>query len=148
MAWFTIKSLERSRELAMRIYAWARYHAVVTLSHVQSNPFCHPFYPDVTHVKKDTRPSPALPYRMRRKVGRGLGTRLANVGFHTCRMCKHQLVGQQYGDFAFTSTSLHIQFLSISLMISSNWCLIASQYMHNYVLVKCFLFRYVCIECI
>ena len=44
----------------MRIYAWARYHAVVTLAHVQSNPFYHPFYPDVTHVRKDTRPSPAF----------------------------------------------------------------------------------------
>jgi len=40
----------------MRIYAWARYHAVFTLAHVESNPFYHPFYPDVTHVRKDTRP--------------------------------------------------------------------------------------------
>ena len=70
--------LERSRELAMRIYAWARYHAVVTLAHVQSNPFYHPFYPDVTHVRKDTRPSPAFNflYCKRWKAGRGLGTRL------------------------------------------------------------------------
>ena len=28
-------------------------------AHAQSNPFYHPFYPDVTHVRKDTRPSPA-----------------------------------------------------------------------------------------
>jgi len=60
----------------MRIYAWARYHAVVTLAHVQSNPFYHPFYPNITHVRKDTRPSPAFPYCKRRKAGRGLGTRL------------------------------------------------------------------------
>ena len=26
-------------------------------AHAQSNPFYHPFYPDVTHVRKDTRPS-------------------------------------------------------------------------------------------
>ena len=45
-------------------------------AHAQSNPFYHPFYPDVTHVRKDTRPSPALPYCKRRKAGRGLGTRL------------------------------------------------------------------------
>ena len=60
----------------MRIYAWARYHAVVTPIHVQSNPFTTLFYPDVTHVRKDTRPSPAFPYCKRRKAGWGLGTRL------------------------------------------------------------------------
>ena len=31
---------------------------------------------DVTHVRKCTRPSPALPYCKRREAGRGLGTRL------------------------------------------------------------------------
>ena len=31
-------------------------------ANAQSNPFYHPFYPDVTHVRKDTRPSPALLY--------------------------------------------------------------------------------------
>ena len=45
-------------------------------AHAQSNPFYHPFYPDVTHVRKDTRPSPALPYCKQQKAGRGLGTRL------------------------------------------------------------------------
>ena len=45
-------------------------------TYAQSNRFYHPFYPDVTHVRKDTRPSPALPYCKRRKAGRGLGTRL------------------------------------------------------------------------
>jgi len=63
----------------MRIYAWARYHAVVTLDHVQSNPFYHPFYPDVTHVKNDTRPSPPFPYCKRWKDGRGLGTWLLRM---------------------------------------------------------------------
>ena len=37
------------------------------------NPSYHPFYPDVTHVRKDTRPSPGLPYYKRQKAGRGLG---------------------------------------------------------------------------
>ena len=60
----------------MHIYAWARYHAVVTLIHIQSNPFYHPIYLDVTHVRKDTRPSPAFPYCKRRKAGRGLEMRL------------------------------------------------------------------------
>ena len=27
-------------------------------THAQLNPFYHPFYPNVTHVRKDTRPSP------------------------------------------------------------------------------------------
>ena len=53
-------------------------------AHAQSNPFYHPFYPDVTHVRKDTRPSPALPYWKRRKAGRGLGTRLATLDTPTC----------------------------------------------------------------
>ena len=60
----------------MCIYAWARYHAVVTLAHAQLNPFYHPFYPDIPHVRKDTRPSPAFPYCKQRKAGWGLGTRL------------------------------------------------------------------------
>ena len=42
--------------VAMRIYAWAHYHAVVI------SPTFNPFYPDVTHVRKDTRPSPAFPW--------------------------------------------------------------------------------------
>ena len=44
----------------MRIYARAGYHVVVTRAHLQLNLFYHPFYPDVTHVRKDTRPSPAF----------------------------------------------------------------------------------------
>ena len=44
------------------------------------NPFYHPFYPDVTHVRKDTRPSPALPYCKRRKARQGLETTLSS--FH------------------------------------------------------------------
>ena len=74
--WFTIQLLECSQELAMRIYMRAHYHAVVTHAHLQLNLFYHPFYPDVNHVRKDTRPSPAFPYCKRWKAGRGLGIRL------------------------------------------------------------------------
>ena len=45
-------------------------------THAQLNPFYHPFYSDVTHVRKDTRPSPALLYWKRWKAGWGLGMRL------------------------------------------------------------------------
>ena len=38
-----------------------------------------PFYPDVTHVRKDTRPSPVSPYWKWRKAGRGLGMRLGHT---------------------------------------------------------------------
>jgi len=37
-------------------------------AHAQLNPFYHPFYPDVTQVRKDTRPP--------HKAGRGLGMKL------------------------------------------------------------------------
>ena len=50
----------------------------VQCAHAQLNPFYYLFYPDVTHVRKDTRPSPTLPYWKRRKAGRSLGTRLGN----------------------------------------------------------------------
>ena len=63
----------------MHIYALVHYHAVVTFAHVQSNPFYHPSYPDVTHVRKDTRPSSAFRYWKRRKAGRGLGKRLGSM---------------------------------------------------------------------
>ena len=59
-------------------------------THAQSNPFYHPFYPDVTHVRKDTRPSPALPYWKRQKAGWGLDTRLfhaANLSVEHCEGC-------------------------------------------------------------
>ena len=62
-----------TRALSRAIYAWAHYHTVVTLAHVQSNPFYHPFYPDVTHVRKDIRPSPAFSYCNQRKTGWGPG---------------------------------------------------------------------------
>ena len=45
-------------------------------THAQLNPFYHPFYPDITHVRKDTRPSPALLYCKRWKARKGLGARL------------------------------------------------------------------------
>ena len=35
------------------------------------------------HVRKDTRPSPALPYCKRQKAGRGLGTRLRICHAHS-----------------------------------------------------------------
>ena len=60
-------------QLAMRIYAWARYHAVVTLAHVQT---LSTTLLSWRHVKKDTRPSPTFPYCKRQKAGWGLGTRL------------------------------------------------------------------------
>ena len=44
-------------------------------THAQLNPFYHPFYPDVTQVREDTRTSPALPYWMQQKAGWGMGTR-------------------------------------------------------------------------
>ena len=31
-------------------------------THAQLNPFYHPFYPDVTHVRKDTGPPPPFSY--------------------------------------------------------------------------------------
>ena len=57
----------------------ALFAVLAQCAHAQSNPFYHPFYPDVTYVRKDTRPSPALPYCKRRKAGRGLGTRLIST---------------------------------------------------------------------
>ena len=42
--------------------------------------FYRPFYPDVTHVGENTRPSPAFPYCKLRKAGWGLGTRLDRKG--------------------------------------------------------------------
>jgi len=45
-------------------------------THAQLNPFYYPFYLDVTHVREDTRTSPALPYWIKQKAGLGLGTRL------------------------------------------------------------------------
>ena len=38
-------------------------------AHAQLNPFYHPFYSDVTHVRKDTRPSPTLLYWKLQKAG-------------------------------------------------------------------------------
>ena len=76
----------------MRTYAWARYHALVTLPHVQPNPFYHPFYPDVTHVRKDIRPSPAFPYWKRRKAERGMGTRLIKPSTRVATMAQTPLV--------------------------------------------------------
>ena len=61
-----------SNSVKLFLLFWVQY------AHTQLNPFYHPFYPDVTHAKKDTRPSPALPYWKQRKAGRGLGMKLMN----------------------------------------------------------------------
>ena len=48
-------------------------------THAQLNPFYHPFYTDVTHTRKDTRPSPAFPYCKQQKPRQGLGMRLVGT---------------------------------------------------------------------
>ena len=52
---------------------------LVVLAHVQLKPFYRLSTRDVTHVRKCTRPSPALPYCKRREAGRGPG----NEATHT-----------------------------------------------------------------
>ena len=47
--------------------------------HTQLNLFYHPFHPNVTHMRKDTRASPSFLYWKERKAGRGLGTRLGEI---------------------------------------------------------------------
>ena len=46
---------------------------LVVLAHIQFLPFYCFSTRDVTHVRKCTRPSPALPYCKRREAGRGPG---------------------------------------------------------------------------
>ena len=46
---------------------------LVVLAHVQLKSFYRLSTHDVTHVRKCTRPSPALPYCKRREAGRGPG---------------------------------------------------------------------------
>ena len=46
---------------------------LVVLAHVQLKPFYRLSTRDVTHVRKCTRPSPALPYCKRREAGQGPG---------------------------------------------------------------------------
>ena len=46
---------------------------LVVLTHVQLKPFYRLSTRDVIHVRKCTRPSPALPYCKRREAGRGPG---------------------------------------------------------------------------
>ena len=46
---------------------------LVVLAHVQFLPFYRLSTRDVTHVRKCTRPSPALPYCKRQEAGRGPG---------------------------------------------------------------------------
>ena len=52
---------------------------LVVFAHVQLKPFYRLFTRDVTHVRKCTRPSPALPNCKRRKAGQGLGMRLVTT---------------------------------------------------------------------
>ena len=60
---------------------------LVVLAHVQLKPFYRLSTHDVTHVRKCTRPSPALPYCKRREAGRGPGneatSRLLLMAFET-----------------------------------------------------------------
>ena len=46
---------------------------LVVLAHVQLKAFYHLSTCDITHVRKCTRPSPALPYCKRQEAGRGPG---------------------------------------------------------------------------
>ena len=52
---------------------------LVVLAHVQLKPFYRLSTRDVTHVRKCTRPSPALPYCKRREAGRGPGNEARSV---------------------------------------------------------------------
>ena len=96
----------------MCIYALARYHAVVTLAHVQLNPFYHPSYPDITHVRKDTRPSSAFTYCKQRKAECGLGKRLGSMVYTNAEFYDvHKKDYQKY-------LSLH-EFIVVALMLLS-----------------------------
>ena len=82
---------------------------LVVLAHVQLKPFYRLSTRDVTHVRKCTRPSPALPYCKRRKAGRGPGneangvwclyslTRTKVVRFNHLLSIQHNLVSQYKG---------------------------------------------------
>ena len=53
--------------------------------HVVHDRIICPVY-GITHVRKCTRPSPALPYCKRWKAGRGLGTRLGKLSIATVKL--------------------------------------------------------------
>ena len=55
------------------------FHSPAARENTDANPFYHPFYPDVTHMRKDTIPSPAFPYCKRWKAGQ----ELSHVGDQT-----------------------------------------------------------------
>ena len=58
---------------------------LVVLAHVQLKPFYRLSTRDVTHVRKCTRPSPALPYCKQREAGRGPGKEATfNLLFEAC----------------------------------------------------------------
>ena len=57
---------------------------LVVLDHVQLKPFYRLSTRDVTHVRKCTRPSPALPYCKRREAGWGPGNEASSLIVHAC----------------------------------------------------------------
>ena len=50
-------------------------------THTQLNPFYHPFYPDVTHVRKDTRPSPRFSILIATKRWAGPGNKASTKAY-------------------------------------------------------------------
>ena len=67
------------REFCQAKTVKTRSNNLVVLAHVQLKPFYCPSTHDVTHVRKCTRPSPALPYCKRREAERGAWER----GYHS-----------------------------------------------------------------
>ena len=50
--------------------------------HTQLTPFYYPLYPNITHARKNTRPSPTFLYWKWQEAGPGLGTRLYSIVIH------------------------------------------------------------------
>ena len=72
---------------------------LVMLTHVQLKPFYRLSTRDVTHVRKCTRPSPALPYCKRREAGRGPGYEAMvfwESGFVQIAMYQFHILGYSY----------------------------------------------------
>ena len=72
----------------MSLWAWARQRS----AYAQLSPLYLLSTLYVTHMRKDTRPSPAFPYYKRQNAGRGLGTRLPLVYVPNCWACIKALV--------------------------------------------------------
>ena len=60
LVWKTVVS--HSLDTCGKLVPWLFSLFWAQSTHAQLNPFYHHVYPDITHVRKDTRPSPALPY--------------------------------------------------------------------------------------